>query len=115
MRRELDPATVPSADVLWNRLRAFLGQWGEVDEGPRGLVLRWGDQVTEVEMTRVQLHEFVADFVRWRVERGLDDGLQNGLPLPLTDSWQDAFGPQTEPYARLALVGLAFEVVAHAP
>jgi hypothetical protein len=103
----------PSREVLWERFRAFLGQWGEVRDSPYGLQLTWGSRVTEVELTQSQLHEYVKDFVGRRTELGLDDGLGNGLPLPLTDSFGDCFGPQAGPYARVALEGLDFRVVAN--
>jgi len=104
---------LPSAEILWERLRAFLGQWGEVHESPRGLRLTWGGarQVTEVELSRPQLAEYVAAYVGARAEHGLDDGLGNGLPLPLLDSFGDCFGSQEAPYARLALAGLDLRVV----
>lgn len=92
-----------------------MGQWGEVQETPRGLQLAWaeGRHLTEVEMTKTQLLDYVADYVRWRTEHGLGDGLDNGLPMPLLDSFGDCFGPQEAPYARLALVGLDFHLVSN--
>lgn len=93
-----------------------MGQWGTVDDTARGLSLTWGEQrwVTEVQMTQAELHAYVSDHVRWRTEHGLDDGLEDGLPLPLMDSFGDCFGPQDQPYARLELQGLELQVVSDA-
>ncbi len=49
--------------------------------------------------------------MHWRIENGHDDGLDDGLPLPLMDSFGDCFGPQDVPYARLELQGLEFQIV----
>ncbi|WP_377323265.1 hypothetical protein ACFJIY_01345 [Pimelobacter simplex] len=106
---------VPPAEILWARFREFLGQWGVVEESPRGWRLMWDGRVTEVELTREQLRTYVAEHLRWRADNGLAPTLDDGLPPAMTDSFGDCFGPQEAPYARVALVGLDFRVVADAP
>lgn len=102
--------SIPATGTLWQRFRTFLEQWGTVQETATGVQLSWGDHVTEVTLTPSQLHEYVADFVTWRTEHGMDDGLTSGLPLPLMDSFGETFGPQESAYARVELVGLGFQV-----
>lgn len=100
-------------DQLWELLRTFIGQWGSVRETELGLLLTWGDEQweTEIEINRIQLQRYVADFAAARRAAGLDDGLANGLPLPLMDSFGACFGTQASPYQHLALQGLEFDVV----
>lgn len=87
----------------WAHLVRFLSQWGRVERSARGLQLFWGEHVTEIEITPSELDAYVRKFTR----------LTDGLPLPLMDSFGDCFGPQEEPYARVALVGLDLKVVSN--
>ncbi|OIJ27959.1 hypothetical protein UG56_004430 [Nocardioides luteus] len=112
---------VPDTEELWARLRRFMARWGTVDDTARGLSLTWGEQhwVTEVEITQDELYAYVHEYVNWRIEHGLDTGLENGvdddrenrLPMPLMDSFGDCFGPQDQAYLRIRLQGLDFVVV----
>jgi hypothetical protein len=120
-RAAFDPNMVPDAEEMWVRLGRFMSQWGSVAETARGWSLTWGenDWVTEVEITREELHAYTYEHVRWRFEHGLDDGLgpnlgdgrELRLPLGLMDSFGECFGPQLEPYGRMKLEGLVFKVI----
>jgi hypothetical protein len=103
---------LPGEDELWDTWVEFLPMYGTVRADPDvGATVSCEGRVSLFRLSRIALYVYVRDFVRWRREHGLSDGLGDGLPLPLTDSFGDCLGPQRAAYAEFAIDGLGFEPV----
>lgn len=98
---------LPTGDELWRTWVEFLTSFGAVSADPRvGASVSCEGRVSLVRLSKDELWRYVRDFVEWRREHGLSDGLVVGLPLPLTDSLGECIGPQQAGYAEFVLDGL---------
>ena len=103
---------MPTSDELWSSWLAFLAQYGTLEVVPDvGVKVFWESQASLFRLAKDQLFEYVLEFVARRRERGLSDGLDNGLPLPIMDSAGECLGPQGAEYAEYELEGLGFRRV----
>lgn len=103
---------IPTEDELWRTWLEFLARYGTVEADPEaGATVTVDGRASLFRMSRPALHDYVIDFVGWRRAHGYSDGLGDGLPLPLMDSFGDCFGPQLAVHAEYALEGLDFRHV----
>lgn len=107
---------VPSETECWSRWTKYLARYGACEATSNGVLVRLDprmmleqDWTAYVVLSTSELHEYVDSYVRYRIDLGLDDGLEAGLPNPLTDSIFEGIGVQSEPRVTYALQGLVFE------